>query len=77
MCQRFNQAKSTKNTAAFSKALIEYARGCEDGRKHKKWTEEDLEQFVEEYDRIPKQWKEMSKKFPGRSAVDFCVQINL
>ena len=67
---RFNQAKSPNSIAA-SKKLREYAQGCEDGREpNNKWTEEDLERFVEMYKKTPSQWTPISKKFPGRTADD-------
>ena len=67
--QRFIQSKSAKSTAAFSKALIKYAQGCEDGvKRNNKWTEGELERFVEMYKSTPNQWAPISTKFPGRTA---------
>jgi hypothetical protein len=66
--KRFDQAKSPKSKAA-SPALKEYALGYvkASGKKFKKWTSEEEEQFIEAYKETPKQWAIMSKKFPGRS----------
>mmetsp|Transcript_3455 Transcript_3455/g.11681 ORF Transcript_3455/g.11681 Transcript_3455/m.11681 type:complete len:831 (+) Transcript_3455:150-2642(+) len=73
--QRFNQAKSPKSKAA-STALKEYALGYvkASGKKFKKWTSKEEEQFIEAYKETPKQWAIMSKKFPGRSGKDLIMK---
>ena len=73
--KRFDQAKSPKSKAA-SPALKEYALGYvkASGKKFKKWTSEEEEQFIEAYKETPKQWAIMSKKFPGRSGQDLIMK---
>ena len=72
-------------SSAFKWPRYSTRRACEDGRKHKKWTEEELEQFVEEYDRNSgKKWvrnfqdarKLICTQFVQVLQVDLYTEIN-
>ena len=74
--QRFKQSKSPKNTAAFSKALIKYAQGCEDGvKRNNKWTEKETKRlkslkssFEKDSDAANIDFDELARKhLPNRS----------